>query len=85
MIAPAIERAPRMLLIIGEDEQGLPMEVIIPELTVSRLIDDLRLWLAGVLPNRLCHALGLIRPVEADPLAVAGSSLIDVRVRWAGL
>ena len=85
MIAPAIERAPRMLLIIGEDEQGLPMEVIIPELTVSRLIDDLRLWLAGVLPNRLCHALGLIRPVGADPLAVAGSSLIDVRVRWAGL
>jgi hypothetical protein len=61
------------------------MEMIIPELTVSRLIDDLRLWLAGVLPNRLCYALGLIRPVEADPLAVAGSSLIDVRVRWAGL
>ena len=24
MIAPTLERAPRMLLVIGEDEQGLP-------------------------------------------------------------
>ncbi|HEY7666379.1 MAG TPA: hypothetical protein VH934_24945 [Xanthobacteraceae bacterium] len=85
MIAPAGERAPRMLLIIGEDEQGLPTEVITPELSVSRLIDGLRLWLAAVLPNRLCHALGLLRPNDAVPLAPIRSSLIDVRVRWAGL
>ena len=35
MIAPAIERAPRMLLVIGEDEQGLPTETIILEPSVS--------------------------------------------------
>jgi hypothetical protein len=85
MIAPTVERAPRMLLLIGEDEQGLPMEMIMPEPSVSRLRDELRAWLAGVLPDRLCHALGLMRPTDAGPLAVAGSSLIDVRVRWAGL
>ena len=85
MIAPTVERAPRMLLLIGEDEQGLPMEMIMPEPSVSRLRDELRAWLAGVLPDRLCHVLGLMRPTDAGPLAVAGSSLIDVRVRWAGL
>jgi hypothetical protein len=85
MIAPAIERAPRMLLLIGEDEQGLPMEMIVPEPGLSRLREELRAWLVGVLPDRLCHALGLMRPMDADPLALAGSSLIDVRMRWAGL
>src|SRR5262249_16030087 len=35
MIAPSLERAPRMLLVIGEDEQGLPMETIILEPSVS--------------------------------------------------
>ena len=85
MIAPAVERAPRMLLLIGEDEQGLPMEMIVPEPSFSRLRDELRAWLAGILPDRLCHALGLLRPMDAEPLAMAGSSLIDVRVRWAGL
>jgi hypothetical protein len=85
MIAPTVERAPRMLLLIGEDEQGLPMEMIVPEPGLSRLRSELRAWLTGVLPDRLCHALGLLRPMDADPLAVAGSSLIDVRVRWAGL
>jgi hypothetical protein len=85
MIAPTVERAPRMLLLIGEDEQGLPMEMIMPEPSVSHLRDELRAWLAGVLPDRLCHALGLMRATDAGPLAVAGSSLIDVRVRWAGL
>jgi hypothetical protein len=85
MIAPAIERAPRTLLVICEDEQGLPIEVIKPEPSVWRLYDDLRAWLAGILPDRLCHALGLTRPIDAGPLPVAGSALIDVRVRWAGL
>jgi hypothetical protein len=85
MIAPAIERAPRMLLLIGEDEQGLPMEMIMPEPSVSRLREELRAWLAGVLPDRLCHALGLVRPMDADPRSLTGSALIDVRMRWAGL
>ena len=42
MIAPTLERAPRMLLVIGEDEQGLPTETIILEPSVSRLYDSLR-------------------------------------------
>ena len=45
MIAPDLERAPRMLLVIGEDEQGLPTETIILEPSVSRLYDALRAWL----------------------------------------
>ena len=85
MISPAIERAPRMLLLIGEDEQGLPMEMIVPEPGLSRLREELRAWLMGVLPDRLCHALGLVRPMDADPRALTGSALIDVRMRWAGL
>ncbi len=85
MIAPAIQRAPRTLLLIGEDEQGLPMEVVMLEPGVSRLHDGLRAWLAAVLPDRLSYALGLMRPTDADPLGVAGSTLIDVRMRWAGL
>jgi hypothetical protein len=84
MIAPTHERAPRMLLVIGEDEQGLPMELIIPEPSVSQLCDRLRGWLAVVLPNWLAHALGLTRPVLALPRPVC-PAVIDVRVRWAGL
>ena len=57
MIAPALERAPRMLLVIGEDEQGLPTETIILEPSVSRLYDALRAWLEvqqwrSLLPGR---------------------------------
>jgi hypothetical protein len=85
MIAPASERAPRMLLLICEDEQGLPMEVIRPEPSLRRLHAALRAWLAGILPDRLCYALGLLRPIAADPRTAAGSALIDVRMRWAGL
>jgi hypothetical protein len=85
MIAPASERAPRMLLLICEDEQGLPMEVIRPEPSLRRLQAALRAWLAGILPDRLCYALGLLRPIALDPRAAAGSALIDVRMRWAGL
>jgi hypothetical protein len=83
MIAPATARAPRMLLVIGEDEQGLPTEVIIPEPSVSQLCDALRVWLASMLPNWLGNSLGLTRPV--DPLSASEPALIDVRVRWAGL
>jgi len=53
MIAPAAARAPRMLLVIGEDEQGLPTETIILEPSVSQLCDALRAWLAAVLPDWL--------------------------------
>jgi hypothetical protein len=42
MIAPTREHAPRMLLVIGEDEQGLPIEMIIPEPSVPQLYDTLR-------------------------------------------
>ena len=42
MIAPAFTRAPRMLLVIGEDDQGLPTETIILEPSVSQLYDELR-------------------------------------------
>ena len=71
MIAPAIEHAPRMLLVIGKDEQGLPTETIILEPSVSQLYASLRAWLEGVLPNWLHRALGLSRPSHANPLAVA--------------
>ena len=57
MIAPAIERAPRMLLVIGKDEQGLPTETIIVEPSVSQMYASLRAWLEGVLPNWLQRAL----------------------------
>jgi hypothetical protein len=82
MIAPALERAPRMLLVIGEDEQGLPTETIILE---SRLYDSLRAWLEVVLPNWLGRALGLTRPSHAGPLPASEPVLIDVQMRWAGL
>ena len=38
MIAPAIERAPRMLLVIGKDEQGLPTETIIVDAVDAHLV-----------------------------------------------
>ena len=82
MIAPTLERAPRMLLVIGEDEQGLPTETIILE---SRLYDSLRAWLEVVLPNWLGRALGLTRPSHAGPLSASEPVLIDVQLRWAGL
>jgi hypothetical protein len=85
MIAPATARAPRMLLVIGEDEQGLPRETIIPEPSVSQLWDALRVWLAAMLPDWLGGFLGLTRPIDVDPLAASEPALIDVRVRWAGL
>jgi hypothetical protein len=85
MIAPALERAPRMLLVIGEDEQGLPTETIILEPSVSQLCESLRAWLETVLPNWLVRALGLTRPSHAGPLAASEPVLIDVRLRWAGL
>jgi hypothetical protein len=85
MIAPAIEHAPRMLLVIGKDEQGLPTETIILEPSVSQLYASLRAWLEGVLPNWLHRALGLSRPSHANPLAACEQALIDVQLRWAGL
>ena len=85
MIAPALERAPRMLLVIGEDEQGLPTQMIILEPSVSQLYDSLRTWLDAVLPKWLARALGLARESHAGPLAAAEPALIDVRLRWAGL
>jgi hypothetical protein len=85
MIAPATARAPRMLLVIGEDEQGLPTQMIIPEPSVSQLWDALRAWLAAMLPDWLGGFLGLTRPIDVDPLAASEPALIDVRVRWAGL
>jgi len=85
MIAPAIDRAPRMLLVIGEDEQGLPTETIVVEPSVSQLYASLRAWLEGVLPNWLHRALGLSRPSHANPAASCRQALIDVQLRWAGL
>jgi hypothetical protein len=85
MIAPALERAPRMLLVIGEDEQGLPTETIILEPSVSELYAALRAWLQGVLPKWLGRALGLTRESHALPLAACEPGLIDARLRWAGL
>ena len=85
LIAPTRERAPRILLVIGEDEQGLPIEMIVPEPSVSQLYDTVRAWLAMVLPNWLGHALGLTRSIHANPPPASEPVLIDVRVRWAGL
>jgi len=67
MIAPALERAPRMLLVIGKDEQGLPTETIILEPSVSQLYASLRAWLESVLPNWLHRAvarLGRATPIR---------------------
>jgi hypothetical protein len=85
MIAPALERAPRMLLVIGEDEQGLPTETIILEPSVSELYAALRAWLQVVLPKWLGRALGLTRESHAPPLVACEAGLIDARLRWAGL
>lgn len=85
MIAPTLERAPRMLLVIGEDEQGLPTETIILAPSVSRLYDSLGAWLEAVLPNWLGRTLGLTRPSHAGPLPTSEPVLIDVELRWAGL
>jgi len=85
MIAPAIERAPRMLLVIGQDEQGLPTETIVLEPSMSQLYASVRAWLQGVLPSSLHRALGLTRPSHANPVAACGQMLIDVQLRWAGL
>jgi len=85
MIAPAAARAPRMLLVIGEDEQGLPTETIILEPSVSLLWNALRAWLAAMLPDWLGGSLGRTRSIGVDPLAASEPALIDVRVRWAGL
>jgi hypothetical protein len=85
MIAPAAARAPRMLLVIGEDEQGLPTEMIVPEPSVSQLYAVLRAWLAIMLPNWLGRSLGPTRRGDPDPLSASEQALIDVRVRWAGL
>ena len=85
MIAPALERAPRMLLVIGEDEQGLPTEMLIPEPSVSQLFVALRAWLASMLPNWLGNSIGLRRPIVANQFPACAPALLDVRVRWAGL
>src|SRR5262249_1451027 len=85
MIAPAAARAPRMLLVIGEDEQGLPTETIIPEPSVSQPCDALRAWLVAQLPGWLGAFVGRGRAREGDALAPSEPALIDVRVRWAGL
>jgi hypothetical protein len=85
MIAPAIERAPRILLVIGEDEQGLPTETTILEPSVSRLYESLRAWLTVVLPSWLCSALALNMPSSPPPPGACGRALMDVRLRWAGL
>src|SRR5262245_66493106 len=85
MIAPAPERAPRMLLVIGEDEQSLPTETIILEPSVSELYAALRAWLQVVLPKWIGRALGLTRESHALPLACYETGLIETRLRWAGL
>jgi hypothetical protein len=85
MIAPALERAPRMLLVIGEDEQGLPTETIVLEPSLAQLLDALRARLAAVLPNWLVRMLGLDRPVLGSLVAISDPVLIDARLRWAGL
>jgi hypothetical protein len=84
MIAPAAARAPRMLLVIRADEQGLPTEMIIPEPSVTQLYGALRAWLTAILPNWLGNSLGPNRPIDADPPSASEPALIDVRVRWAG-
>ena len=85
MIVPTIERAPRILLVIGEDKQGLPTQTIMLEPSVSRLYDFLRAWLTVVLPSWLCSALALNMPSPPPPPGACGRALMDVRLRWAGL
>jgi hypothetical protein len=85
MIAPALQRAPRMLLVIGEDEQGLPTETIILAPSIAQLVGALRAWLAASLPNWLVHTLGLDRPTHGGLVPASEPVLIDARLRWAGL
>jgi hypothetical protein len=85
MIAPARKRAPKMLLVIGQDEQGLPTETIFLEPSVSQLYDELRKWLASWLPSWLGDASGPPGLISGDPPPVAEPRLLDVRLRWAGL
>jgi hypothetical protein len=73
-----------MLLVIGEDEQGLPTETIILEPSISEVCEALRVWMVGSLPNWLAHGLGLARAPHKSGLP-AEPALIDARVRWAGL
>jgi hypothetical protein len=84
MIAPARKRAPRMLLVIGQDELGLPTETIFLEPSVSQVYDELRRWLVSWLPSWLGKALGPAGLI-ANPPPVSEPTLIDVRLRWAGL
>ena len=89
MIAPARKRAPQMLLVIGQDEQGLPTETIVLEPSVARVYDELLRWLVrwlvSWLPTWLGNALGPAGLIYASPPAVSEPTLIDVRLRWAGL
>jgi hypothetical protein len=85
MIAPARKRAPQMLLVIGQDEQGLPTETIVLEPSVARAYDELLRWLVSWLPTWLGNALGPAGLIYASPPAVSEPTLIDVRLRWAGL
>jgi hypothetical protein len=85
MIAPVFQRAPRMLLVIGQDDQGLPTETIILQPSVWQLLDGLRASVAALLPDWLGDALRPHRPVEGCGLPVSESALIDARLRWAGL
>ena len=71
MIAPVVERAPRMLLLIGEDQQGLPMEVIVVERRRPRLSDVLRAWLARVLPISPSSERSGITPAPCWPKSPA--------------
>jgi hypothetical protein len=85
MIAPALQRAPRMLLVIGEDQQGLPTETLILEPSLAQLLDALRARLAAVLPNWLVRVLGLDRIAHRSLVTASEAVLIDARLRWAGL
>ena len=85
MIAPALERAPRMLLVIGQDEQGLPTETIFLEPSVSQVYHELRRRLVSWLPGWLGKTLGPAGLISANPPPVSEPTLIDVRLRWAGL
>lgn len=71
MIAPVVERAPRMLLLIGEDQQGLPMEVIVVERRRPRLSDVLRAWLGRVLPISPSSERSGITPAPCWPKSPA--------------
>jgi hypothetical protein len=85
MIAPARKRAPKMLLVIGEDEQGLPTETIFLEPSVSQVYHELRRRLVSWLPGWLGKTLGPAGLISAHPPPVSEPTLIDVRLRWAGL